>query len=88
MLFVLALLFFVAASNFFTMGEYTQGVVLALLCAVCVAYGIHRMKQKKAQSQAQQQTVVVNNYITQSEPQQYMKVNHIEAKDEDDLPKQ
>ena len=77
----------IGAFSFFGYGELVNGLVAAAAGAFLVAYGIYRNKQKQ-QAQAQQQTVVVNNYITKPEPEQYMKVNHIEVKDEDDLPKQ
>lgn len=55
-----------AAFGCFGMNEIIPGVFWAMVGSGLIAYGIHRNKQR--QSQAQQQTVIVNNYTAPQEP--------------------
>ncbi len=53
-----------AAFGLFGVGEIIPAFFWAAVGSGLIAYGIHRNKQR--QQQTQQQTVIVNNYITQA----------------------
>lgn len=55
-----------SALGLFGMGDYALGIFWAAVGSALIAYGIHRNKQRQAQ--AQQQTVIVNNYTMPQGP--------------------
>lgn len=59
---ILGILAIVGAFSLFGYGDVFYGLAWAAVGSALIAWGIHRNKQK--QSQAQQQTVIVNNYTT------------------------